>query len=411
MGDKRLHARLGASKAARWRACPGSVRMSEGLPDIDTPYAQEGRAAHALGEIALKGGHYDQPTIDIGTAEPWKIDDEMIEGVRMYTDYFEKQMRGKPFDVPGSGYKLYVEQTFSFERWNPPEPMFGTADGVIVSPKLLEVVDFKYGTGVVVEANNNDQLLYYLAGAIESFAADYGVPFSQYLAMLEKQGVELRVTVIQPRAPHADGPIRTSDVTYQELRTFVEGLLADAEATQLPNAGLNAGDWCRFCPARGHCPALQKRSMELAQIAFADVPIQRPPNPEHLSLAVVGEILNDVHILQEWINALKERARLAMEQGEVVPGWKLVQKRATLKWVDEAAVRDAASQQGLSADEWNEPPMLKSPAQLKKLMVVDPALYEKVSSGVKIAPESDRKPAVVMGIPALPGAQQPAEEK
>ena len=50
------HATLGASNAHRWSVCGGSVKAEQGLGDKTSSFAQEGTAAHELGEICLKSG-------------------------------------------------------------------------------------------------------------------------------------------------------------------------------------------------------------------------------------------------------------------------------------------------------------------------------------------------------------------
>ena len=56
MADK-PHAILGASSSHRWLACPGSIRLSAGMPNTGSVYAEEGTAAHELAEKCLNLGH------------------------------------------------------------------------------------------------------------------------------------------------------------------------------------------------------------------------------------------------------------------------------------------------------------------------------------------------------------------
>jgi hypothetical protein len=46
---------------------------------------------------------------------------------------------------------------------------------VIVSDHLLHIIDFKYGKGVRVEAQNNPQMKLYAVGALEMFGSLYNV--------------------------------------------------------------------------------------------------------------------------------------------------------------------------------------------------------------------------------------------
>lgn len=48
------HALLSASASHRWLNCTPSVRLSEGIPDKGSEYAQEGTDAHSLCEFKLR---------------------------------------------------------------------------------------------------------------------------------------------------------------------------------------------------------------------------------------------------------------------------------------------------------------------------------------------------------------------
>lgn len=48
--------KCGPSAAHRWMVCPGSERLSEGMPDTPSKYALEGTAMHALAEMCLLSG-------------------------------------------------------------------------------------------------------------------------------------------------------------------------------------------------------------------------------------------------------------------------------------------------------------------------------------------------------------------
>ena len=49
----RSHAKLSASGSKRWMNCPGSVRLEEQFPDIESEYALYGTNAHNLAEYCL----------------------------------------------------------------------------------------------------------------------------------------------------------------------------------------------------------------------------------------------------------------------------------------------------------------------------------------------------------------------
>lgn len=47
------HALLSASASHRWLACPPSARLTEGMPDKSSSFAEQGTDAHRLCEYKL----------------------------------------------------------------------------------------------------------------------------------------------------------------------------------------------------------------------------------------------------------------------------------------------------------------------------------------------------------------------
>lgn len=409
------HARLSASSAHRWMNCAGSIRLSEGLPEQETPYQLEGRAAHALAELWLREGGLDQHKAFAESEHQQYLNDEMREAVALYVDTVRELHKRL-------GGKLYIERTFDLGILRPPEPMFGTADAVIVGERSIHVVDLKYGAGVVVEAHDNVQLLYYALGAIIAEytrrVMDPNDTFGSEIVEFGEQSIldqavslfdEVRVTIVQPRAPHTDGPVRESLVfSGADIKSFAIKLLTRADNTQAPDAILSAGSWCQFCPARGHCPELAAHAKLVAQTDFESVPMEAPPDVEHMSIERVAAILQNVEVLNIFIASLKQRITQELEAGRDVPGWKLVNKRAQRQWLSEEMLREWAEGNGLPGESIYEKKLL-SPAQLEKLIgkaAVAEELYASVSSGTTLVPDNDPRPAAAVGpaadFPALP---------
>jgi len=174
------HARLGASSSKRWMNCPGSVQLSEGMPDKTSIFAMEGTAAHELGEMViasqlkLQGG---SPFDHVGTHIPVEGDggevslilvtEEMATAVDVLVKHVGDRYDALLEEDPDA--EIFLERTFDLAPLSPPEPMFGTADITIWCPTLkhLEVIDYKHGQGVIVEVEENSQLMMYggLAGS------------------------------------------------------------------------------------------------------------------------------------------------------------------------------------------------------------------------------------------------------
>jgi hypothetical protein len=330
------------------------------------------------------------------TIEGVEVDDDMADNVGVYVDYCDNIRLREDY---------WIEQRFNLGALNPPAPMFGTADFVAYDPavKQLQVVDLKYGQGVVVEVEGNKQLRYYALGAV--------------LAHPELAIEQVVITVVQPRALHPDGFIRSEVVTYEELVGFAGDLLDAARRTQDPDAPLATGPHCRFCPAIAICPAKHSEAQSIAQTEFSAMPEAVPPAPDTLPPEVFAEVLVKAPLLEAWLTAVRAEAVRRLERGEEVKGFKLVAKRATRRFSDPDDAVEYLKASGYDGDEILET-KIKSPAQIEKLFPkkkLPPELQVvKVSSGYTMVPDHDKREAVVLSaaheFAALPGASSTETE-
>jgi hypothetical protein len=349
--------------------------MCDGLPNPSSIFAQEGTTAHAVGEMCLAQG--DHPSQWIGEiVEGMEVTAEMAEAVTVYYDY----VRG----LLGADDELYLERRVSLEKLNPPVQMFGTSDCIIYrkAEKKLFVIDYKHGAGVAVEATGNPQGRYYALGAMLALENDQPV-------------AEVEIIIVQPRAPHSDGPIRSETVSAAELVDFAADLMDAAHRTLDEDAPIVPGDHCKFCTAAGVCPGLREQALAVAQSEFG------PPDPRTLLPEQVAELLQKADIVEEWVKSLRAHAYATLERGGTVPGFKLVAKRATRKWVNEQdAIAVLENSGGIRARDMYEQ-KLKSPAQVEKLLAkADRKLLAEltvsVSTGLTMVSETDKRQAAAL---------------
>src|SRR3954462_5495830 len=179
---------------------------------------------------------------------------------------------------------MWVEQKFSLASIHP--KLFGTADCVIYDSetKFLQVIDYKHGSGTVVEIEEdgkpNYQLLYYALGA----ALNLNVPVD-----------EVEIMIVQPRCSHPDGPGRRLRVSGVYLLEFAADLADFAKATEDPSAPLKAGSHCKFCPASGICTEIHQNALTLAKEQFSPA---FSYDPDKLS-----NVLTWLPILDGWIKS------------------------------------------------------------------------------------------------------------
>lgn len=375
----KAHSKLGASAAERWMNCPGSIRMSEGIPSVESAYAKEGTVAHAVCEILLENR---TPPAEIDGVE---VTDEMVEHCNVYVDYVRTNSLPST-TLPGAERpEVDIEARFHLDKLHP--DFFGTADCVIYRPdeRKLIVIDFKYGRGIPVEVKDNPQLRYYALGA----------------AMKKhNRGIRtVEIVIVQPRCPHPDGPIRSEEIDAMDLVDWSAELVAAARRTAEPDAPLNPGDWCKFCPAAALCPALEQKALAAAQADFAEDGTLHLSNPSSYDPKRVWDLLPQIDLIEDWCRRMREFAHHEAEAGRIDPRFKLVATRATRKWKDEeVASLSLIIDAGLSREDIFVE-KFKTPAQVEKVLgakrkkeIAD--LIESVSSGTVLAPVDDPRPPV-----------------
>lgn len=373
----REHATWSASSTERNWMCAGAIALTQGLPERTSEAADWGTACHQLAEKCLRGhGPADKyiGKIEKGKVHEFEVDEEMAETAQTYVDYVTGRLDSVE-TLPEA--QLSVEQHFTLNSLKPPFDAGGTADAVIYFPgqKLLEVIDLKGGRGVVVEVKGNPQLRTYALGA-----------------MLAKQGLDVQrvtVTIVQPRAPHKDGRIRSETFHVADLVEWTADLLdameKSAEALrwhqtigrgngEFPTVAawgsdfLDAGSHCKFCKAAATCPALERKAVDTAGIWFDDLDQPRLANvPDTQDPDERKKRLDMLDMMEDWIKAVRANEHALAESGSPATDYILVPKQGREKWNDgvEAKVAEIARAAGLKSDSYLNPPKLRTPKQVR----------------------------------------------
>lgn len=329
--SQRAHALLSASGASRWLNCTPSAKLEDEYGDKTTsPYAAEGTLAHELAELYLRkdvlenisDADFEKSLEEIMANE--LFNDEMLEVVPTYTDYCEDQFieakNNNDFAI------IEIEQILDLTEYVPES--FGTADTVIISDGIMEVIDLKYGKGIPVYADWNKQLMLYALGALRKYDTMYDID-------------EVRVTIVQPRINN----ISSWQISVEELLKWAEEDLRPTADKAFHGEGeLNAGDWCRFCGVRNQCKKLYEQQFEIAKHEFAE--------PQLLSDNDIADIVQRTPKLVEWANSVAEYAKKkAIEENKQWPGLKLVEGRSRRKWIDEDKALETIFEQFPELDE------------------------------------------------------------
>jgi len=377
LAPQKAHSKLGASSYERWKACPGSIKASEGLPNISSIYAMEGTLAHKLGEKMLRKQLIVESDWVLENGEPFDGDqEEMLEAVQVYAEHIENLRAMKPsFEV--------IEHKFHLSALHP--ELYGTADYVCYFSrvKTLHVVDYKHGKGIPVDVNDNEQLKYYALGALlqSKFAIEKVV-----------------ITIVQPRCYHHQGGVRSWETDPVTMTEFSFTLVDDALATEKPDAPRAAGEHCRFCPAQPTCPKPREIALATAQTMFKDE--SGTVAVGSIAPEVLGTYLTRIPQIKAWCEAVNSYAHQQASLGVQIPGFKLVDKRANRRWAE--GVDAFVLSQALEKDEskfFDPEPKMLSPAKVEKLLSKPQKdllnkFVVKESSGKTLVPTADDRKGI-----------------
>lgn len=429
------HAQLSASNSKRWMNCPGSI-AAEALNLNDRKasiFAQEGTAAHLLCEAYTRNDQEPKTflhetiyiwqdeayfrsgfNLKVGTTvtkiipdAEFVVDIPMIEAIEV----FVTAVNVARSRLDSRGFNEYSERWLGeLEKIHP--LLGGTADYVAVEAfGWAELIDYKHGRGITVEVYDNTQLKIYGLGVLLEFPDCEGI----------------RITVVQPRKSHTDGPVRSIEYTREELMDFKAELIIAAEVTQHKNAVLAAGDWCTFCQAKAYinengdfieCPALIDIMQEEAKSDFSDDPpeIGLPVPKGTNNLAQAAKWLP---VFDNYVKAVQGAIQHELLCGRIVEGKKLVRKRANRafgtyvnevdeltdtdtgywdKMSDQDVINIMESELGLSRQECYSPAKIKSPAQFEAMgkhvkKLVGEMAY-KPEGALIVADDTDPRPKI-----------------
>ncbi|MCM1508463.1 MAG: DUF2800 domain-containing protein [Ruminococcus flavefaciens] len=272
------HTLLSPSSSERWINCPPSAKENVVQQDTSSSYAQQGTDAHALCEYKVKkalGHKVRDPTEDLTY-----FDEEMAEHTNAYCEFVMEQVQAAREICPDP--LVLVEQRLDFSRWV--AESFGTADCIIVADGTLTVIDFKYGLGILVEAENNSQMRMYALGALNLFESLYDIQ-------------TIRMIIFQPRRDN----VSIAEITKDELLDWADKILVPAADLAAKGEGdYKAGKHCQFCKIKATCRKRAEYNLMLAQYDFAV--------PDTLDDDEISVILDRADSFIGWVNDVKNYA-------------------------------------------------------------------------------------------------------
>lgn len=361
--------------------CPGSLALESTCDNVSSSFADEGNAAHTLAALTLNSKHRKALEFlgeDLGN--DYTATEEMCAYVQEYVETV--------LDYAQHG-DLFIERRVSYAEYtgvpkdeNGNEDSFGTSDAVILTPDEIIVIDLKYGRGVIVHAEENEQLMLYALGALYEFG-------------LIGDFKRVRMVIHQPRLEH----LSEWDCSVEELLEFgAKARLAAGWAVQFSTTSLNdeffdpirlapGEKQCRFCRAKATCPALSKLVMEETAADFDDITKEVSP-----------EILN---LVEAWIKSKRAEIESRLFSGEKLTYWKLVEgRRGSRKWSDEKEAEIILKSMRLKVEQMYDLSVI-SPTTAEKLLKDTPKRWKRLEGIISrsegkpsVCPTDDKRPAL-----------------
>ncbi len=351
---------VGGSTAKRVINCPASVALVAKMPpQIETEHAARGTLLHTAiakildGDTNVIGDTYKEQTL---TQE-------------LYDEKIVPALEALNAIDPEQTMEYVVESRVGFGDFLP--SVFGSTDLLGRIGDRAIVLDWKFGDGVVVDAEENPQLLFYAAAAMRTPEVEW----------VFKGAKEIECIIVQPPM------VKRWVTTPARVQEFEQELAYAVRLSSWPSPPMQSGDHCRWCTAKPICPQMTGAVERALKVQLADLP------KEQIALQ-----LAQADVIEDYLKDLRALALRMLENGQPVPGYKLVAKRGTRQWVDEEkATLYFANDMSLPVEQIIET-KLRSPAQIEKITgkkEFPSELVVSVSSGNTLAPDSDPRPAVL----------------
>jgi len=348
------------------------------MEDTGSVYADEGTLAHRLAELSLRAfyeGEHSIQEIANGFTEVKAnplYNNAMREHVDGYVSFIAERMAdaksrcGDPL--------LFIEQQVDMSAYVPEG--FGTADCVIIADGLMDVIDFKYGAGVPVVAEENPQMRLYALGCLLAFGWIYDIK-------------AVRMTIYQPRLDS----VSVDTISGENLMAWAGNVLKPQAALAWAGKGpFNPGEHqCKWCKVGATCKARADYQLELAAKEFEDAALM--DNTE------VAGVLARLPGLLAWAEQVKTYAQdAAVNRGERFPGFKVVEGRANRRYTNEHAIEIRLKKAGFAAAIIFKPKELIGITAMEKLVGKNKltelvgGLIEKPEGAPTLVPETDKRP-------------------
>lgn len=371
---ERAHSLLSASGSSKWMNCTPSARKEEHIPNVSSPYAQEGTLAHELAEIELKK-HFKHLSVEdykkrlAIIEEDEHYSDDMPEFVDSYVAYCIEQVNH--YKSICASVEISIEEKIDLTKYIPEG--FGANDFVIIADNFIEVIDLKYGRGVSVSAVDNSQLKLYGLGSVYKHRLSYNMK-------------EIKLTVVQPRTFSVSSFV----IDVDELERWADTeVVSKAKIAYAGEGELKTGDWCKFCRFKPKCRAVYNDNQKLMKKDFGD--------PDELTEAEIREVFDKADQITSWVNSVNAYVLDKLLKKQPFEGYKLVNGRSIRKFKEPVHVAKALTDNGFKEEDFMSQPKLLGITAIEKLVgkkdfeTKFSELVAKTEPKPTIAPISDKR--------------------
>jgi len=310
---------LAPSAVERWTTCTASpeflLENKKRLPNDRTQFNVEGNQAHLIANAVLLGRK-----IPTHCPKTGKIDPEKIPEMTRYA----------------KGFKNYCLSEIGLTEWKTEQQIDlfyrpesnGYIDFIgLVPMKLIKVVDLKYGQGVAVSAEENDQMAIYARSYIEQELIE-GLDFDD--------DTQISMAIWQPRV--RDGDIESTwTIPWRELKEHTDRIASIARMIIANKPGTTvfapSEDACRWCPAKTFCKAKNDPALKLVPSKVVEGKLVLP-SPNAMNEEQIAYLLRHGKDLVKWIEDSKKVFYSRALDGHIPKGYKLVKGRGGRKWED-----------------------------------------------------------------------------
>jgi len=359
------HAKYSPSQLSRILQCPASASAPK--DSTSSSYAEEGTLLHEVVEQGLREHLNGRSWGSLFKSKGLTPDQySAVEECMLYAlDIIAKTSNCTP---------IIEERVYIADDCD------GTADLILYNDDIVHVIDWKFGQGIEVSAQENVQLMAYAVGALRRLGRE------------DNYHQPVHIHVVQPRLNNYD----VYKTTATELdRWLHHELMPGLELAKSPEAPFSPSiEACRWCPNKSTCPARIEGAFKNAEVVFAEY-VKMPEIP----VERIAELISKAEEVEACIKDLKLHATKILLDGDEVKGLKLVRGRSNRVWVDIEAAGEFLSTH-LDPEEMFSMKMV-SPAQAEKLLDRDlrkesdfTSLIDKPEGKPTLVPEADKRMAI-----------------